>query len=107
MVVVDRWHSWVGLLVVSLLWKLAGQLLVPGKASSQEGHNQVILAKRSLNPASQVYGVFNNMNLVPLVGAKDMSYVFRESLRQPWPITLNRAPHVWYWNFFLNMVFST
>lgn len=59
-VVVHRCHSWVVLLVASLLWKLARSLLVPRKLVLREWSFRSAPAQGSLVPRSEVHGVFIN-----------------------------------------------
>jgi hypothetical protein len=61
--VVHRCNSWVRLLGVSLLWKLAQQHLIPWKLVSREGAFRWVPAQGSLGPVSEVHGVLINRDL--------------------------------------------
>lgn len=58
--VIHRGHSWVGLLVASLLWKLAWYLLLLWKLVLKKEAFMSILSQETLGHISEVHGIFNN-----------------------------------------------
>lgn len=62
-VVVHSCHGWVGLLVASLLRKLAWCPLVPWKLVFREGASGSVPAQRPLDPVSEVRSGFSNRGL--------------------------------------------
>ena len=59
-VVLHKHNSWVGLLVVSLLWMLVWCLLVLWKLIIKDEAFRLVLSHRPLDPAYEVHGVFSN-----------------------------------------------
>lgn len=69
-VVIYRHHSWVGLyrLVVSLLLKLAWDLLAPCKLVLREGAFKSIPSQGILSPVSEMHDVFTIVTFLSILG---------------------------------------
>lgn len=66
-VVVYRQHSWVGLFVAFLLWKLACCFFGIMRVSPQWGAFRLALVRESLGPVSEVHDVSSNRDLISTI----------------------------------------
>ena len=63
LIVIHKYHSWVGLLVASLLWKLVRVPFSTMKTGPRGVGFMSVSVLEPLGPASEVHGVFSNRDL--------------------------------------------
>ena len=101
--VVQRHHSWVGLLVAFLLWKTSWHLLVPWKLVLRKGAWKSVPAQETLGLVSEVHSVFSNWDLSSTsegwLMETAIGCMLWESLRQPWTTTQIRDFSCWVLEF--------
>lgn len=108
MLVVDEvpgCHNWVGLLAASLLWKLAGHLLISWKLGLRDGCGfqvrglRVLFMKCMVSSTIRIYLPPLGRGCVTKSNSKRL-YVW-ESLGHLWPTTQKKAPLCLVWKVFL------
>lgn len=60
---IKRYHSWIGLLVASLIWEIAWCVQVPLKLVLREETFRSVQTQKSQGSASEVHSVFTNKDL--------------------------------------------
>lgn len=76
---VHRFHSWIGLLIASLIWEIAWCVQVPLKLVLREETFRSVQTQKSQRSASEVHSVFSNKNLpyISMVQARAIAVDYR------------------------------